>query len=94
MKTINVKKEDVGMIGHTVFEVEGNTAFVCEPSTSRIEEILLRNILELFGEDIRIIDTEEQWNRDFPHKIVGVVFITNLPYETYLNLERLTVTAV
>ena len=82
---IQVEKEDIRFIGNTQFNVNGNTAFVCDTSTCGIERILLRNILKCFGEDMTIIDSEDDWNDDCT-KIESITYITNLPFETYLGL--------
>lgn len=82
---INVEKTDINYIGHTHFNYNGNVAISCYASHCGVERILLRNILQCFGEDFVITETEDDWNEDCT-AIEGITFITNLPYETYLEL--------
>ena len=83
---VEVQKEDIKLIGHTIFNMNGYTAFVCNTINCGVERILLRNILRCFGNDITIIDSEDDWN-DEGTQIEGITYITNLPYETYVTLE-------
>ena len=46
---IEVEKSDIELIGHTIFNMNGYTAFVCNTTNCGIERILLRNILRCFG---------------------------------------------
>lgn len=79
-----VNKEDILQIGHTVFPNKGCAAFVCSPEHSKIEYILLRNILECFGEDCKIVDTYERYeSKEDSSAVTDIVFMTNLSYKTY-----------
>ena len=84
IRNIQVKKEDIRLIGGATLNVNGNTAFVCDASTCGLEEILLRNILKCFGEDMEIVVTKEDWNDD----CAKLIYITNLPFETYSEIEE------
>ena len=80
---IQVEKEDICLIGHTVFCQDGNTAFICETKQNHIEYILLRNILKCFG-NYKIVDTYELFEDE--EKLLSVtdrVFVTDLPYSIY-----------
>ena len=83
---IEVEKSDIKLIGHTIFNMNGYAAFACNATNCGIERILLRNILRCFGNDIAIIDSEDDWN-DEGTQIEGITYITNLSYETYVTLE-------
>ena len=83
-------KEDIKKIGNTTSQTDdGGTSFICNVDTANIEEILLRNILELFG-DYKILSSEDFiWESD--HDIVewdliDIEFKTNLPWEIYMSL--------
>lgn len=82
IKNLTVTKTDISKIGHTVFNDESGCSFVCHKETFWIEEIFLRNILELFGEDYKITGTfvDEDENG-----VESVVFTTNFPNELYEN---------
>ena len=82
---VEVQKEDIRYIGSTAFDMGGYTAIVCDVSTCCVERILLRSILKCFGSEISIIDTEDDWNEDGTH-IESITYITNLPYETFLQV--------
>lgn len=81
IKNLTVIKTDIARIGHTVTDFNGDCAFSCECCTSRIEEILLRNILELFGEEYKIIDVFDDDEGD-------ITFQTNLPYDEFLKYHK------
>lgn len=91
---IEVQKEDIKRIGHTAFkDDDGNSLIICNGDTCNIEEILLRSILKCFGEEYKIVDTEdwiddtcldERGEVDFL-KIKDVLIKTNLPFELLLN---------
>ena len=83
---VEVQKEDIKLIGHTIFNLNGYAAFACYTMNCSVERILLRNILRCFGNDITIIDSEDDWN-DEGTQIEGITYITNLPFETYITLE-------
>lgn len=77
-------KEDLHKIGNTAYYDEsGRFCIICDSKTANIEEILLRNILELFG-DYEIKETND-WIEDgeFPDSIQ---FVTNLPWEEYMKI--------
>lgn len=84
---IQVKKEDICLIGHTVFCQDGNTAFICQTVQSHIEYILLRNILKCFG-DYTIVDTYEKFeNENDLLSVTDRVFVTDLPYTMYSSIH-------
>ena len=76
---LEVQKEDIKLIGHTVHEHKGNTAFICNGDTYNIEKIFLRNILKCFGDEFTIV-SEEDYNG---YDDYDILCITNLPFEIY-----------
>ena len=88
---VTVTKTDILNIGHTAFNENGNTAIVCKVDCSGIEEILLRSILKCYGEEYAIIDEYDSWDEDENDEIVkgteDIVFVTNLPYEMFLEIR-------
>lgn len=81
---LEVNKDDIKLIGRTSFNEDGNTAIVCKGSTCNLEKILLRNILKCFGDEYSIIKEEDYG--DIGNDEFDVLFVTNLPFETYLSL--------
>jgi hypothetical protein len=79
---IEVVKEDIRHIGNTQQGDEnGNTCIVCNGETSNIEEILLRSILKCFGDEYKILSSNDfVWNEGEPTEKWGVEFHTNLPF--------------
>ena len=85
---IEVVKEDIKRIGHTCYNEGGFLAIVCDGDTSNIEEILLRTILKCFGDDYKVIKTEDYiWENDEEEVVFEILFITNLPYEVYEKIK-------
>ena len=73
---IDVKKEDIKKIGNTKYNEGGDTC--------NIEEILLRSILKCFGDDYKVIKTEDYiWENDEGEVVYEILYVTNLPYEIY-----------
>ena len=85
---IEVVKEDIKRIGHTCYNEGGYLAIMCDGNTSNIEEILLRSILKCFGDDYKVIKTEDYiWENDEEEVVFEILFITNLPYEVYEKIK-------
>ena len=81
---IEVKKEDIKKIGNTKYNEGGFLAIVCDGDTSNIEEILLRSILKCFGDDYKVIKTEDYiWENDEGEVVYEILYVTNLPYELF-----------
>ena len=80
---VEFKKEDICLIGHTVYNDNGFTAFVCDTDKADYEYLLLRNILKCFG-DYKIVGTYE----DDLLSVTDRVFVTNLPFSAYLPYEK------
>ena len=79
---LQIIKEDIKRIGHTTYNENGNTAFICNGDTSNIEAILLRNILKDFGDEYKIVSEKDyEGNDEFE-----IVFYTNLPFELYSSI--------
>lgn len=74
-----VEKEDIKSIGNTKFEENNMTCFICDFETSHIEKILLRTILQTFGNDFKIVG-----ECDHPY---GMIFKTNFPWEKYNSVN-------
>ena len=85
---IDVKKEDIKKIGNTKYNEGGFLAIICDGDTCNIEEILLRSILKCFGDDYKVIKTEDYiWENDEEEVVFEILFITNLPYEVYEKIK-------
>ena len=85
-KQLTVCKKDIKGIGHTTFgDEKGMTVFVCEMRLHFIEEILLRNILELYGYKI-ITFGDIPCNCENCDDTAGIAFGTNMPFEEYSAL--------
>ena len=81
---IEVTKEDIKKIGNTKYNEGGFLAIVCDGDTCNIEEILLRSILKCFGDDYKVIKTEDYiWENDEGEVVYEILYVTNLPYEIY-----------
>ena len=81
---IEVTKEDIKRIGHTCYNEGGSLAIMCDGDTCNIEEILLRSILKCFGDDYKVIKTEDYiWEKDEGEVVCEILYITNLPYELF-----------
>ena len=81
---IEVTKEDIKRIGHTCYNEGGYLAIMCDGNTSNIEEILLRSILKCFGDEYKVIKTEDYiWENDEGEVVYEILYVTNLPYEIY-----------
>ena len=81
---IDVKKEDIKKIGNTKYNEGGFVAIMCDGDTCNIEEILLRSILKCFGDDYKVIKTEDYiWENDEGEVVYEILYVTNLPYEIY-----------
>ena len=83
---IEITKEDIVSIGHTGYNENGCAAIICSHEKSNIEYILLRNILKCFGEQYKVVSKYERFEDiEDLRTIQDVVYITNLPFETYLS---------
>jgi len=81
---IEVVKEDIKKIGNTKYNEGGFLAIICDGDTCNIEEILLRSILKCFGDDYKVIKTEDYiWENDEGEVVYEILYVTNLPYEIY-----------
>ena len=81
---IEVTKEDIKRIGHTCYNEGGYLAIMCDGDTSNIEEILLRSILKCFGDDYKVIKSEDYiWENDEGEVVYEILYVTNLPHELF-----------
>ena len=81
---IGVAKEDIKKIGYACYNEGGFLAIMCDGDTCNIEEILLRSILKCFGDDYKVIKTEDYiWENDEGEVVYEILYVTNLPYEIY-----------
>ena len=81
---ITVEKKDITRIGNTAFNKNGNLAIVCNGETSNIEGILLRSILKCFGDDYKVVSSEDNiWVNVKGEEVYDILFTTNLPYELF-----------
>lgn len=79
MKTLEFN--DIKRIGHTIYNNNYLTVFCCNPETSSIEFLFLREILAI--KDYKIIDEIEFYDENDDSEIR---FFTNLPFEIFENL--------
>ena len=85
---IEVTKEDIKKIGYACYNEGGFLAIVCDGDTSNIEEIMLRTILKCFGDDYKVIKTEDYiWENDEGEVVCEILYVTNLPYEIYEKIK-------
>jgi len=82
---LDVQKEDIKKIGYAWYNGGGFLEIMCGGDTCNIEEILLRSILKCFGDDYKVIKTEDFsiWGENGEEDIFEILFITNLPYELF-----------
>ena len=83
---LEVSKEDIKNIGIDHFN-DTDTNFLIVVSNGEIcgiEEIILRNILKDFGENYKIVKTEDY----FKDGNFDVWYYTNLPYEIYQKVYK------
>jgi len=81
---IGVTKEDIKKIGYACYNEGGFLAIMCDGDTCNIEEILLRSILKCFGDDYKVIKTEDYiWEKDEGEVVCEILYVTNLPYELF-----------
>ena len=81
---IEVTKEDIKKIGNTKYNEGGFLAIICDGDTCNIEEILLKSILKCFGDDYKVIKTEDYiWENDEGEVVYEILYVTNLPYELF-----------
>lgn len=77
-RMVMVRKEDIENIGHTMFNENGYLSIICDYTTCNIEEILLRTILQCWGDEYRITSSDDRPD--------GLVFDTNLSWDIYKGL--------
>lgn len=81
---LELYKEDIMKLGNAIFPMKGKVVieiFSCD-DTIWITEILLRNILKLFGEDYKVLCYEEITPEDDGKvNIASTFFVTNLPWK-------------
>ena len=81
---LDVQKEDIKNIGYAWYNEDGFLAIMCDGDTCNIEEIMLRSILKCFGDDYKVIKTEDYiWEKDEGEVVCEILYITNLPYELF-----------
>jgi len=88
-KSLEVYKSDIQKIGHTKYgdKEENRTVVVCDVKFANLEEILLREILKLYG--YKIVETRDRiHDEDWKH--VDIDFITDMPFDEYMALPRPT----
>ena len=84
---IEVTKEDISRIGHTKYNEDGFLAIICDGDTSNIEAILLRSILKCFGDEYKVIKSEDyMWANDEGEEEYDILYVTNLPYEIFKTI--------
>ncbi len=84
-KNLEVCKDDLKKIGTAFGNDDGMTVFACNLSLQFIEEILLRNILDLYGYKI-VSFGEIPCGCDDCEDVAGIGFGTTMPWEEYTAL--------
>lgn len=88
---IQVEKMDIRKIGNAWYNEDGFLAIMCDGDTSNIEEILLRSILKCFGDEYKVIKTEDYiWENKEGEEVYDILYVTNLPYEMYEMIEKVS----
>lgn len=81
---LDLIKEDLNKIGNTKSSKNGFLCIVCNSETANIEEILLRNILKLFGEYEILEINDFAWSEEDADNLkFDIEMITNMPKEVY-----------
>ncbi len=80
----DLRKEDLNKIGNTKSSKNGFLCIICNSETANIEEILLRNILKLFGEYEILEINDFAWSEEDADNLkFDIEMITNMPKEVY-----------
>lgn len=83
-KSVEVTLHDLKKIGNTMLKDSvGNLAIICSISTANIEEILLRNILEISGNKI-LSEEDFVWENDE----IDIQFVTDFKWSDYQDLDN------
>jgi hypothetical protein len=89
---IEVKKKDILNIGYEHHNFDGVLVIYCDHNTEHIEQILLRSILKCFGEKYTITEIDdcllEEGNPNNDKYFYDIMFVTNLPYEMFEEVDR------
>lgn len=81
---LDLRKEDLNRIGNSKGEQNGFLCIICNSETANIEEILLRNILKLFGEYEIIEINDYAWSEeDADNCKFDIEILTNMPIDVY-----------
>jgi hypothetical protein len=81
---LDLRKEDLNRIGNSKGEQNGFLCIICNSETANIEEILLRNILKLFGEYEIIEINDYAWSEeDADNFKFDIEILTNMPIDVY-----------
>lgn len=81
---LDLRKEDLNKIGNTKSSKNGFLCIICNSETANIEEILLRNILKLFGEYEILEINDFAWSEEDADNLkFDIEMITNMPKEVY-----------
>ena len=83
---LDLRKSDIHGFGHTAFQEDGNlvVAYDVNDDSYHVNMILLRSVLKLFGEEYRIVKTEE-WLEDDDFSKGDIWVYTNLPWAVFMD---------
>jgi hypothetical protein len=89
---IQLKKEDILKMSDTLFPIDDCATFKLssEDSAFGIKEILIRNILTLFGESYHITSIEDYELDNDGYEVISLVIKTNLPWKEIENLTDIS----
>lgn len=76
-------KKDIKKIGyHIQANSDNNTYFICDGATSNLEQIILREILRLFGYKILSV-RDHIWIDNNQKEQMDILIETDMPWEVY-----------
>ena len=81
---LELYKEDIMKLGDAIFPMKDCVVIeiFSRDDTVWITEILLRNVLKLFGEDYKVISFDELTPEDDNEvEVASMFFVTNLPWK-------------
>ena len=82
---LELYKEDIFKIGEYIVPIEGNVGITIDANDNSLglKEILVRNILKLYGNQYEILSVDDYAGRQTQGitEVISLVIVTNLPIE-------------
>ena len=89
IKLEHLRPSDIINIGGTIFNENGNTAFVCGMDSASVEKLFLIELLAKINPDYKIIEYYEMDMMPDPEiSPDSAVYVTNLPYDEYERIMQ------